>query len=206
MGIFKIIIQPLIRNMKLIFATNNQHKIEEIRAVLPDYLEVVSLQEAGININIPEPFNTLKQNALEKARIIHDLTNNDCFSEDTGLEVDALNGEPGMKTARYAGEFASPLKNIDKLLNNLSTITKRNAQFKTVFCLIKQNKKQFFEGICKGVITTKPIGFNGFGYDSIFIPDGAETTFAQMELEEKNRYSHRKKAFDKLVEFLKQKT
>lgn len=192
--------------MKLIFATNNQHKIAEIKSVLPGCLNILSLKEAGIDIEIPEPYNTLKENALEKASIIYQLTNVDCFSEDTGLEVDSLNGEPGVKSARYAGKQSSSLKNIEKLLHNLSTITQRNAQFKTVICLIKQNKKQFFEGICKGVITTKPIGVSGFGYDPIFIPDGAKTTFAQMKLEEKNLYSHRKKAFDKLVEFLKQKT
>jgi len=190
--------------MKLIFATNNQHKIAEIRSLLPANLETISLKEAGINIDISEPYSTLKKNALEKARIIHQLTNVDCFSEDTGLEVYALKGEPGVKTARYAGEYASPQKNIEKLLNNLSTITKRNAQFKTVICLIQQNKKKFFEGICKGIITTKQIGVGGFGYDPVFIPNGAETTFAQMKLEEKNRFSHRKKAFDKLVAFLKQ--
>lgn len=189
--------------MKLIFASNNQHKIAEIRSVLPRNFEVITLKEAGINLDIEEPYSTLKKNAQEKARIIHELTNIDCFSEDTGLEVYTLNGAPGVKTARYAGENASPEKNIEKLLNNLSTITKRSAQFKTVICLCRHNKKVFFEGTCQGIITTKQMGTLGFGYDSIFLPDGANTTFAQMELEEKNLYSHRKKALDKLVAFLK---
>jgi XTP/dITP diphosphohydrolase len=190
--------------MKLIFATNNQHKIHEIKYALPKSFEVITLKEAGINIEISEPFNTLKKNAWEKARIIHRLTNTDCFSEDTGLEVFALKGAPGVKTARYGGENASPRDNIEKLLYNLTNISKRSAQFKTIICLIMQKRELFFEGICTGTITTKQMGTAGFGYDPVFIPDGAQTTFAQMSLKEKNRYSHRKKALDKLVAFLKQ--
>jgi len=190
--------------MKLIFATNNQHKIAEIRSILTGDIEVITLNEAGISVDISEPYNTLKENAREKARTIHQLTNADCFSEDTGLEVFALKGAPGVKTARYAGKNSSDHKNIEKLLYNLSTITNRKAEFRTIICLIKQNQEFFFEGVCAGTIITKQIGTSGFGYDSVFMPDGAKITFAQMPLEEKNRYSHRKKVLDKLVAFLKE--
>ena len=190
--------------MKLIFATNNQHKIAEIRSVLPKSFEVITLTEAGINIDIPEPYNTLKKNAKNKAKIIHQLTNNDCFSEDTGLEVYSLNNEPGVHSARYAGEEKSFQNNIRKLIHNLKDVKDRNAQFRTVVCLIIKGKTHYFEGICKGRITAKQKGNEGFGYDPVFIPDGAEKTFSQMSLKEKNFYSHRKKALDKLVAFLKQ--
>ncbi|HVE61511.1 MAG TPA: RdgB/HAM1 family non-canonical purine NTP pyrophosphatase [Chitinophagaceae bacterium] len=189
--------------MKLIFATNNQHKITEIISVLPEGFEITTLREAGINIEIPEPYNTLKENAREKARVIYRLTKANCFSEDTGLEVFALNGEPGVKTARYAGEHASSQKNIEKLLHNLTNITNRSAQFRTIICLINKSREFFFEGTCTGTIGLKKIGVGGFGYDPVFIPDGVKVTLAQMSLEEKNRFSHRKKAVDKLVEFLK---
>ena len=188
--------------MKLIFATNNAHKVEEIQAILPPALSIITLKEAGINVEIPEPYDTLKENAAQKAHTIYGMTHTDCFSEDTGLEVVALNGEPGVRSARYAGEDKQFDNNIDKLLANLTPYTDRSAQFKTVICLLLNGKEYYFEGICSGRITTEPQGSGGFGYDSVFIPDGATKTFAQMTLDEKNQYSHRRKATGNLVTFL----
>lgn len=190
--------------MKIIFATNNQHKVDEIRAVLPAYFEIITLKEAGIDIDIREPHHTLEANAEEKATTIYHLTSTDCFSEDTGLEVDALNGEPGVHSARYAGEEKSFQKNIDKLLHNLKDAENRSAQFRTVICLIMEGEINFFEGICRGGIGIEQSGAEGFGYDPVFIPDGADKTFAEMGMEQKNQYSHRRKAVDKLVTFLNQ--
>ncbi|MDQ3846010.1 MAG: RdgB/HAM1 family non-canonical purine NTP pyrophosphatase [Bacteroidota bacterium] len=188
--------------MKLIFATNNQHKIDEMKAVLPPFLSIITLKEAGISNDIPEPYDTLEENAQAKARIIFNLTNTHCFSEDTGLETEALKGAPGVHSARYAGEERSHSKNIEKLLAALKNEKNRSARFRTVICLIWQGKEYFFEGICKGSITDKPQGSEGFGYDPVFIPDGSDKTFAQMSIAEKSRYSHRRKAVDKLVTFL----
>jgi XTP/dITP diphosphohydrolase len=187
----------------IIFATNNPNKVLEVRSILKDDFKILSLEEAGIDIDIPEPFDTLEENAYEKARVINDLTKENCFSEDTGLEVAELNGEPGVKSARYAGEERSFEKNIEKLLVNLDGKINRNAQFKTVICLILDGEKRFFDGICKGTIIAEPKGKSGFGYDPVFIPEGAEKTFAEMDLEEKNIYSHRKKAIEKLTQYLK---
>ncbi|HZG99828.1 MAG TPA: RdgB/HAM1 family non-canonical purine NTP pyrophosphatase [Flavisolibacter sp.] len=186
----------------LIFATNNQHKIEEIRAVLPAHFSIITLKEAGINIDIPEPHNSLEENAREKAKTIFRLTNTNCFSEDSGLEIDALNGKPGVKSARYAGEGQSSADNIQKVLRNMEGKTNRKAQFCTVICLILNGNEHLFEGICKGTIISAETGTQGFGYDPIFVPDGAVHTFAEMTMEEKNQYSHRRKAVDKLVAFL----
>jgi XTP/dITP diphosphohydrolase len=188
--------------MKLIFATNNLHKAEEVKAVLPTTINVLTLKEAGIDRDIPEPHDTLEENAAEKARTIYRITQTDCFSEDTGLEVSALNGEPGVRSARYAGEKNSSEKNIEKLLKNLKQHQDRSARFRTVVFLILNETEHSFEGICEGVITGQPKGRGGFGYDAVFIPAGAQQTFAEMSLEEKNRFSHRKKAIDKLVAFL----
>jgi len=186
----------------LIFATNNQHKADEIRLVLGDRFKLLTLKEAGIDMDIPEPYDTLEANAAEKSKVIHQLTGENCFSEDTGLEVAALNGEPGVKSARYAGEERSFEDNIEKLLLNLKGETNRKAQFKTVISLLLDGKQYFFEGICPGIITTKKIGSNGFGYDPVFIPDGSDKTFAEMTMEGKTTFSHRKKATEKLVQFL----
>ena len=136
----------------LIFATNNQHKVDEIRMVIGNSFHIITLKEAGIEIDIPEPYNTLHENASEKSKVIHTLTNQNCFSEDTGLEVDALNGEPGVKSARYAGETRNFQDNIDKLLLNLRGKEDKTAQFKTIISLILDNKEYLFEGICEGVI------------------------------------------------------
>ena len=189
---------------KLIFATNNQNKVEEIKVVVGDILNVVSLKEAGIDIDIPEPHNTLEANASEKSKTIFTLTNENCFSEDTGLEVEVLNGEPGVKSARYAGEGKDFSANVEKLLGALRGKENRRARFRTVISLIWEKQEFLFEGICEGIITNSIMGENGFGYDPVFIPDGSTKTFAEMNLEEKNNYSHRKKATSKLLAFLSQ--
>jgi XTP/dITP diphosphohydrolase len=190
--------------LRLIFATNNAHKVEEIQSAIGDQLEVVSLRQAGIDIDIPEPHDTLEANASEKSGAIHRLTGQSCFSEDTGLEVYALNGEPGVKSARYAGEDKTFEKNTEKLLHNLEGHADRRARFRTVISLILDEKEHLFEGVCEGRILTAPTGEKGFGYDPVFSPEGEQRSFAEMSLEEKNRFSHRRKAADKLIAFLKQ--
>lgn len=190
----------------LVFATNNQHKVTEIRSVIGSRFNIITLQEAGIDIDIPEPHPTLEANAAEKSQTIHRLTNQDCFSEDTGLEVAALNGEPGVKSARYAGDGRDFQQNIIKLLRNLEGHADRSAQFRTVISLILNNKEYQFEGTCTGKITTAQKGSEGFGYDPVFIPGGAEKTFGEMGIEEKNKYSHRKKAVARLIDFLNQQS
>lgn len=187
---------------KLIFATNNRHKVDEIRSIPGLNYEIISLKEAGIMIDIPEPHNTLEENASQKSRTIYELTGMNCFSEDTGLEVDSLNGEPGVKSARYAGENSSFEENMDKLLLNMRKMVMRNAHFRTVLSLILNGEEYMFEGTCKGIIIADKRGEGGFGYDPIFLPDGSQKTFAQMDMEEKNNYSHRKKAMDQLLLFL----
>jgi XTP/dITP diphosphohydrolase len=186
----------------LIFATNNQHKVEEIRTVLKNSFTIITLKEAGIDIDIPEPHDTLEANATEKAQTIHQLTGKDCFSEDTGLEVAVLNGEPGVKSARYAGDGRDFQQNIDKLLENLKDKTNRKARFRTIISLIMNNREHVFEGICEGRIIEDQQGNKGFGYDPVFMPDGADKTFAEMTMEEKNAFSHRRKATDQLIAFL----
>ena len=188
--------------IELIFATNNAHKVEEIQAIIPASLKVVSLKQAGIEIDIPEPFDTLEENAKEKSSVIYKMTGMNTFSEDTGLEVEALNGEPGVKSARYAGEEKSFDRNIEKLLARLKGNKNRKARFRAVISLIWDGKEYSFEGVSDGVITESSKGSKGFGYDPIFQPLGSAKTFGQMDLEEKTQYSHRKKAGDKLVLFL----
>jgi len=188
---------------KLLFATNNQHKIEEIQSATGDRIKVIGLKDAGISIDIPEPHDTLEKNASEKSSTIFALTGISCFGEDTGLEVEALNGEPGVKSARYAGTGFSE-DNINKLLHQLEHQTKRNARFRTVISLIWNGSEHLFSGICEGVIITERKGIGGFGYDPVFMPSGSNKTFGEMEPEEKNRFSHRKKAADQLVLFLQQ--
>lgn len=187
---------------KIVFATNNQHKVDEIRSVIGDLFDVVSLKDADIDIDIPEPFDTLEENASIKSQTIHKQTLQNCFSEDTGLEVFALNGEPGVKSARYAGEGKDSTDNIEKLLENMVGITDRKARFRTVISLILDGREHQFEGICEGVITENAVGEFGFGYDSVFIPNGATNTFGEMSLTDKNVFSHRKKATAQLLAFL----
>lgn len=187
---------------QLIFATNNLNKIKEVRSVLGNKFNILTLEEAGIHIDIPEPYDTLEANALEKSSVIYRLTNKDCFSEDTGLEVEALNGEPGVKSARYAGEERSFKENINLLLKKLQGKGNRNATFRTVISLLLKGKEYQFEGICEGEIIKEERGDGGFGYDPVFVPVGSNKTFAEMDMDEKNAFSHRKKAMLKLIEFL----
>jgi XTP/dITP diphosphohydrolase len=189
---------------KLIFATNNENKVAEIKRVVGNLYEVVSLKEAGIDIDIPEPHATLEENATEKSQTIFKLTGEDCFSEDTGLEVTALKGEPGVKSARYAGDGKDFEANIDKVLQALKEEKDRSARFRTVISLIRNGSEYLFEGICNGNIISERKGTNGFGYDAVFIPEGENKTFAEMSIEEKNKLSHRKKAMMQLISFLSQ--
>jgi XTP/dITP diphosphohydrolase len=194
----------------LIFATNNQHKVNEIQSLVGSDFKIIPLNEAGIDIDIPEPHDTLQENAFEKAMTIFNITNQNCFSEDTGLEIMALNGAPGVKSARYAGESRDFQANIDKVLFNLTAIENPTAQFRTVICLLWNDEvngiqTHYFEGICKGHIAKVMQGEKGFGYDPIFIPEGSTKSFAQMSMEEKNKYSHRQKAVSQLFEFLRSK-
>ena len=186
----------------LIFATNNQHKVDETKSIPGINYRIISLKEAEINIDIPEPYNTLEENATEKSNVVYKLTGSDCFSEDTGLEVDALNGKPGVKSARYAGDESSSEKNIEKLLLKMKGSENRTAQFRSVLSLMLNGTEYKFEGICKGTILAYTRGQEGFGYDPVFLPEGATRTFAEMDMEEKNKFSHRKKAMDKLIAFL----
>ena len=193
--------------MKLVFASNNKHKAEEINLIVGASFEVITLKEAGIDIEIDEPYATLEANASEKSRVIYELIKENpvgigCFSEDTGLEVPALNGEPGVKSARYAGDERSFDKNIEKLLQNLQGKQNKTARFRTIISLIIDGKETLFEGICNGRIIHEKKGSHGFGYDPVFIPDGASKTFGEMRLEEKTEYSHRRRAVEKLVAFL----
>jgi len=188
--------------MKIIFATNNKNKVEEIKYLSHQKFQIFTLQEVGIDIDIPEPHDTLEANATEKSSTIYKLTNEAVFSEDTGLEVHALGGAPGVKSARYAGEGRNMQDNIDKLLAELKDKPSRTAQFRTVVSLIIEGNEYQFEGICKGHITHEMDGSNGFGYDPVFIPEGSNATFANMDIAEKNKFSHRKKAVQKLIDFL----
>jgi len=189
---------------ELIFATNNQHKINEVQSMLDVSWKLITLKEAGIATEIPEPFDTLEDNAGAKSQFIFNATGKDCFSEDTGLEVMALNNAPGVHSARYAGEHGNDKANIEKLLQQLMSIQHRTARFRTIISLILKGKEYRFEGTCPGIITSFPKGENGFGYDPVFIPEGADKTFAEMNMEEKNSYSHRKKAVSQLLQFLNQ--
>ncbi len=187
----------------LIFATGNSHKVTEVQSIVGDRLQILSLKEAGYaNLHLEETSETLYGNAQQKARILYDLTGLDCFAEDTGLEVDALDGAPGIYTARYAGDHGDPAKNINKLLNEMTGITVRSARFRTVIALIKQKAMYFFEGTVEGRITENPIGTGGFGYDPVFIPMGYEQTFAELPQEIKNTLSHRAQALHKMIAFL----
>jgi XTP/dITP diphosphohydrolase len=188
--------------LELIFATNNQNKVIEVQSLMDKNILVKSLLEAGIDIDIPEPHQTLEENAVEKSSTIHRLFGKNCFSEDTGLEIDALGGAPGVKSARFAGENSNAQANIDLVLSKMTGIENRTAQFRTVICLIWKNQTYYFEGVCKGQILTNMQGENGFGYDPIFVPDGASKSFANMTMDEKNQFSHRKKAVSQLFEFL----
>ena len=187
---------------KIIFASNNKHKAEEIRAILGAQFDIITLKEAGIEIDIPEPHETLTENAREKSMVIHRLTGMDCFSEDSGLEVDALNGAPGVRSARYAGEQANANDNLQKLLAEMKGIANRAARFKTVISLILNGQEYTFEGDCEGTITHSASGTTGFGYDPVFMPTHHDKTFAELGIEVKSAISPRKKAMEKMTTFL----
>ncbi|MCF0206607.1 MAG: non-canonical purine NTP diphosphatase [Bacteroidales bacterium] len=191
--------------MKLVLASNNKHKLEEMRAILGGNVEVVSLADINCHDEIPEEQDTIEGNALQKARYIHDKFGVDCFADDTGLEVDCLNGEPGVYSARYAGENVTFSDNINKLLANMKGQTNRNAKFRTAIALILGGSEYIFEGEVKGRIIEEYRGSNGFGYDPVFMPDGYGETFAELSAEIKNNISHRGNAAKKLAEFLKGK-
>lgn len=189
---------------KLVFATNNTHKLKEVRAMLGQEMELLSLRDINCHADIPETGNTLEENALQKAMYIKEHFNMNCFADDTGLEVEALNGEPGVYSARYAGgEGHDSAANMKKLLEKLKGIENRRARFRTVIALIRDGQTFYFEGIVNGKITTKLHGEGGFGYDPIFIPEGYEQTFAELG-EVKNTISHRARAVEKLVKFLQE--
>lgn len=192
--------------MKLIFASNNPHKIEEIRSHFGDDFEFVTMKEEGINIDIPEPHLTLEENAREKSTTIYRLTNQNCFSEDTGLEVEALNGEPGVKSARYSGDDRNYARNTQYLLQKMEGKTNRKARFRAVVSLILYGKEYQFEGVCNGQISSSVQGEGGFGYDPVFVPEGSHITFAEMTTAQKNRFNHRRIAMEKMADFLKQLT
>ncbi|MFY7839855.1 MAG: RdgB/HAM1 family non-canonical purine NTP pyrophosphatase [Lacibacter sp.] len=188
---------------QLIFASGNRHKAEEIEAALPTCFRITIMKDAGITEEIPEPFDTLEENSKHKADYLFTHLQQDCFAEDTGLEVEALNGEPGVKSARYAGEGRDFDANIDKLLTNLQGLENRRARFRTVFSLIRNGKLYQFEGICNGTILENRTGTSGFGYDPVFLPDGSDKAFGEMTMDEKNQFSHRKKGLDLMIQFLK---
>ena len=189
--------------MKLVFATNNRHKLQEVKDILGSRVEVLSLAEIGCHDDIPETGTTLEENALIKARWVSEKYNCNCFADDTGLEVEALDGAPGVYSARYAGEECNSEANMQKLLHNLTGENNRNAQFRTVIALIINNSEITFDGIVKGTISTGKMGEAGFGYDPIFVPEGYSQSFAQMGSEEKNRISHRYRATEKLSKYLR---
>lgn len=187
---------------KIVFATNNAHKLDEVRHLLKGQYEILSLQDIGFNEDIPEPYETLQENAQTKSKTIFDRFGFNCFADDTGLEVDALNGAPGVYSARYAGPDCSFQDNVNKLLEELKGKENRLANFKTVISLILEGKEYFFEGRVDGRITETTSGTDGFGYDPIFTPEGNHFTFAEMSLDDKNKISHRGRAVAKLIQFL----
>lgn len=188
--------------MKIVFASNNKNKIKEIQALVPSTIQIVSLEDIGCTEEIPETAATIEGNAQIKANYVTEKYGYDCFADDSGLEVEALNGEPGVFSARYAGEPKNDDNNIDKLLANLKNIENKKANFKTVICLNLQGKQHLFTGIINGKIIEERIGTNGFGYDPIFVADGYTKTFAELTLEEKSTISHRGIAVKKLIEFI----
>lgn len=192
--------------MRLLFASQNEHKVAEIRALMPRGIELVGLQDVGYSEALEETGNTLEANALQKAQFAHKLFGYNCFSDDTGLEVPALMGAPGVDSAHYAGPQRNADDNIQKLLAALQPSKNRTAQFKSVFALIWDGEAHLFEGIVKGTIVENPRGIGGFGYDPIFQPENHHQTFAEMHQQEKNNLSHRARALEKMLAFIQEKT
>lgn len=191
--------------MQLVFASNNKNKIQEIQALVPSDFKILSLEDIGCFEEIPETAETIEGNAILKANYVTQNYGYSCFADDTGLEVDALNGAPGVYSARYAGEQKNAEDNMNKLLLELRTATSRKAHFKTVICLNNNGLQHLFTGIINGTITTEKIGTNGFGYDPVFIADGTEKTFAELSMHEKASISHRGIAVGQLIDFLSKK-
>ncbi len=189
--------------MKLVFATNNKHKIKELQAILGDSFELLSLKDIGCFEEIPEEQPTLEGNARQKSMFVHERYGYSCFADDTGLEIEALNGRPGVFSARYAGEEKSAEANMDKVLREMAGVNNRKARFRTVISLIINGEEKQFDGIVEGQIIREKKGTSGFGYDPIFLPDGYTRTFAEMDLDEKNQISHRGRAVQKLAAYLK---
>ncbi|MFT5964890.1 MAG: XTP/dITP diphosphohydrolase [Flavobacterium sp.] len=189
--------------MQLVFASNNKNKIKEIQQILPQSITILSLEDIGCHEEIPETSNTIEGNAILKANYVTKKYGYDCFADDTGLEVEALNGEPGVYSARYAGEQCDSESNMNKLLNALDSKTNRKAAFKTVITLNKEGKQHLFTGVAPGKITVEKSGNQGFGYDPIFQPEGYQETFAEMDSALKNTISHRAIATKQLISFLK---
>ncbi len=189
--------------MELIFASNNQHKLSEIRKVLPQSFKIIQMYDAGIMADLPETGTTLQENALQKASFVFEAIGKNCFADDTGLIVDALGGQPGVYSARYAGNQCSAEDNIEKLLSELKSKSDRSALFKTVIAAIINGKQFVFEGQVRGTIAHAPVGQKGFGYDPVFIPEGESETFAQMSKAKKNKISHRAKAIQAFISGLK---
>jgi len=188
--------------MKLLFATNNRHKLSEILGITGDKHSILSLADVNLQGDIPETADTLEGNAIQKARFVHDRTGMDCFADDTGLEIDALEGKPGVYSARYAGEGCSFEDNVRKVLAEMAGKKARSARFRCVICLILDGREYLFEGRVDGTILEKPEGTGGFGYDPVFRPDGHDKSFATMPAEEKNSISHRGRAVRKMMDFL----
>ena len=188
---------------RIVFATANQNKLKEVREILGDHFEIVSLKDIDFHEDIPETGDTLEENASLKSHHIFDRFHLDCFADDTGLEVDALNGAPGVYSARYAGEHVTYDDNVNKLLSELKDVTQRAARFRTVISLLLDGKEYFFDGVVEGHIIDRKLGSGGFGYDPVFIPDGFNKTFSEMEPETKNAISHRGRAIRKFADFLR---
>ena len=190
------------KKMQLVFATNNKNKIKEVKALLPSHLEILSLEEIGCQEDIPETSETIEGNAHQKAAYVKEKYGYDCFADDTGLEVESLDGAPGVYSARYAGEAKNNEANVQKLLKKLKGVINRKARFKTIIALHLEEKTYSFDGICSGSITISTKGNEGFGYDPVFQPEGHSQTFAEMTLEEKSVISHRARATRKFIDFL----
>jgi len=188
--------------MKILFATANQNKAAEIQRMLPSHFELITLSDIELNEDIPETSDTIEGNAKQKADYITEHFNLNCFADDTGLEIKALNGEPGVYSARYAGNQRSDNDNMDLVLNKLVSVSDRSARFKTVIALNINDEQHLFEGIVNGTIRTEKTGTNGFGYDPIFEPENCGKTFAEMDMDEKNSYSHRARAIQKMITFI----
>lgn len=187
--------------IKIVFATNNKNKIKEVQKLLPSNIELIGLKDIGCEDDIPETQHTIKGNSIQKVNYINSKYNLDCFADDTGLEISALNGDPGVLSARYAGSERNSKKNIEKVLKNLNNIKNRNARFKTVIALSYKGEILTFEGVCEGVISNRIQGNGGFGYDPIFKPKGTNKTFAELSFDEKNKISHRAIAIKKLIDY-----